>query len=99
MILLATDRRAAGSATGNEFTHSSRKPAVWRGFLLAAVWLGLLTFIHANAASIPDPDYLIDIWEVEQGLPQHTTTAMVQAPDGYLWFGTFGGLVRYDGVK
>jgi streptogramin lyase len=24
---------------------------------------------------------------------------MVQAPDGYLWFGTMGGLVRFDGMK
>ena len=24
---------------------------------------------------------------------------MVQTPDGYLWFGTFNGLVRFDGVR
>jgi len=24
---------------------------------------------------------------------------MVQTPDGYLWFGTFNGLVRFDGIK
>src|SRR5262249_6699719 len=26
-------------------------------------------------------------------------TAMVQTPDGYIWFGTFDGLVRFDGVR
>jgi len=25
--------------------------------------------------------------------------AALQTPDGYLWFGTFGGLVRFDGVN
>ncbi len=46
-----------------------------------------------------DPDYLIDTWETEDGLPENSATAMVQTPDGYLWFGTFKGLVRFDGVK
>jgi len=51
------------------------------------------------AASFSDPEYLIDVWETDQGLPEDSATAMVQTPDGYLWFGTFGGLVRFDGVK
>ena len=46
-----------------------------------------------------DPDYLIDTWETEEGLPENSATAMVQTSDGYLWFGTFNGLVRFDGVK
>jgi signal transduction histidine kinase len=46
-----------------------------------------------------DPEYLIDRWETEDGLPENSATAMVQTPDGYLWFGTFNGLVRFDGVK
>src|SRR5713101_8337995 len=74
-----------------------------RGFCwrwLAFAW-ALLAF---NAlASRPtfrgDPAYLIDYWETEDGLPENSATAMVQTPDGYLWFGTFNGLVRFDGVK
>lgn len=46
-----------------------------------------------------DPEYLIDTWETEDGLPENSATAMVQTADGYLWFGTFNGLVRFDGVK
>ncbi len=42
-------------------------------------------------------DYLISHWETEQGLPENSATAMVQTPDGYLWFGTFSGLVRFNG--
>ena len=26
-------------------------------------------------------------------------TSILQAKDGYIWFGTFGGLVRFDGIK
>ena len=46
-----------------------------------------------------DPAYLIDTWESEDGLPENSATSMVQTRDGYLWFGTFNGLVRFDGVK
>lgn len=53
----------------------------------------------ALGANLPDPEYLIQSWEIEQGLPNSTVTSMVQTPDGYLWFGTFGGLVRWDGVN
>ena len=46
-----------------------------------------------------DPTYLIDTWETDDGLPENSATAMVQTSDGYLWFGTFNGLVRFDGLK
>jgi ligand-binding sensor domain-containing protein/signal transduction histidine kinase len=44
-------------------------------------------------------DYHIDRWQTEDGLPDNTVTAILQARDGYLWIGTLGGLVRFDGVK
>jgi hypothetical protein len=43
--------------------------------------------------------YTIDVWQVEQGLPQISVTSIAQTPDGYLWFGTFNGLVRFDGAR
>src|SRR5262245_32115093 len=43
--------------------------------------------------------YRIDSWTNETGLPGNSITSITQSPDGYLWFGTFGGLVRFDGVK
>ncbi|MSU64487.1 MAG: hypothetical protein EXS31_19215 [Pedosphaera sp.] len=46
-----------------------------------------------------DSEYLIDAWETDDGMPENSATAMVQTPDGYLWFGTFNGLVRFDGIK
>ena len=44
-------------------------------------------------------DYVIDTWDVKQGLPQVTVLAMAQDADGYLWFGTQAGLARFDGVR
>ncbi|MFG0305742.1 MAG: two-component regulator propeller domain-containing protein [Phycisphaerales bacterium JB040] len=56
---------------------------------------------HSAAQSTPafaDPEYLITHWQTEDGLPGNSATAMAQDNDGYLWFGTFNGLVRFDGV-
>ncbi len=43
--------------------------------------------------------YIRDIRGTDNGLPQSSVTAIVQTRDGYLWLGTSGGLVRFDGVK
>lgn len=42
---------------------------------------------------------IIRPWGTEDGLPQNTVNAIVQSADGYLWLGTGGGLVRFDGVR
>lgn len=42
--------------------------------------------------------YVIDTWTTENGLPQNSILSIRQTPDGYLWFTTFDGLVRFDGI-
>jgi signal transduction histidine kinase/ligand-binding sensor domain-containing protein len=49
--------------------------------------------------SASDSPFLQTHWTTENGLPQNTILAIVQAPDGYLWLATFGGLARFDGLK
>ncbi|MCA9283649.1 MAG: PAS domain S-box protein, partial [Phycisphaerales bacterium] len=72
--------------------------------ILGAVLFGARDALHAGPDAgkpppVADPEYLIETWETEQGLPENSATAMVQTPDGYLWFGTFNGLVRFDGAR
>lgn len=38
-------------------------------------------------------------WTIEHGLPQNSVLCLIQARDGYLWFGTESGLVRFDGAN
>ena len=42
--------------------------------------------------------YTQHVWQASDGLPEQTVQAFAQTRDGYLWIGTSGGLVRFDGV-
>jgi signal transduction histidine kinase/ligand-binding sensor domain-containing protein/CheY-like chemotaxis protein len=48
---------------------------------------------------VPVSKYIHDSWTTDRGLPQNSVQAIEQSPDGYLWFGTQQGLVRFDGLK
>ncbi|HEU5021841.1 MAG TPA: two-component regulator propeller domain-containing protein [Bryobacteraceae bacterium] len=39
------------------------------------------------------------MWRTQEGLPENRIQAISGTPDGYLWIGTPGGLVRFDGVR
>jgi diguanylate cyclase (GGDEF)-like protein len=77
-----------------------------RAALLTALLLFSILWTTPARAQTPllrDPgqaltQYKIDGWQTEQGLPLNTVQAMLQTRDGYLWVGTGGGLVRFDGI-
>ncbi len=69
--------------------------------LLAAL-LMLAVLPRAAAAAGREQEhinYITDIFNEENGLPTGEANAVVQAPDGYLWIGSYGGLLRYDGSQ
>lgn len=43
--------------------------------------------------------YRFDQWTTDDGLPQNSVFSILQTNDGYVWFTTLDGLVRFDGVK
>jgi ligand-binding sensor domain-containing protein/signal transduction histidine kinase len=45
------------------------------------------------------PGYARRVWHAEDGLPEETVQAFAQTPDHFLWVGTTGGLVRFDGAQ
>jgi signal transduction histidine kinase/ligand-binding sensor domain-containing protein len=71
-------------------------PRHWLGLCALILFLGGSNWLLG--ADLP-AQYLIRRWQTEQGLPQNSVTAIVQTRDGYLWFGTYAGLVRFDGVR
>jgi ligand-binding sensor domain-containing protein len=68
---------------------------------LLAVLVLLSSGVVSRAApsmSLADT-YVVDQWQTDGGLPQNSVTAIAQTLDGYLWLGTFNGLVRFDGAR
>lgn len=63
----------------------------------------LLQLIPAQAAALDAhkalTQYGHDKWLSSQGLPQNSVLTMAQDGGGYLWLGTYEGLVRFDGVR
>jgi signal transduction histidine kinase/ligand-binding sensor domain-containing protein len=43
--------------------------------------------------------YRFDSWTTDNGLPQASVNAILQTSDGFIWLATFGGLVRFDGLR
>src|SRR5688572_23691071 len=78
------------------------RPAIWTRIGVA---IGLAVFANGDANAQAPPlryatkDWIIDRWSSDQGLPQNTVNDLVQTADGYLWIATYGGLVRFDGVR
>lgn len=64
--------------------------------------LGLVAIFAGAAARAEElaagPRWVARSWMLEEGLPQNSVNAVVQADDGYLYLGTFGGLARFDGI-
>lgn len=51
-----------------------------------------------------DPDkvlsqYVVETWDIDDGLPILSVKDIAQTHDGYLWIATGNGLVRFDGVR
>ncbi|WP_433970951.1 two-component regulator propeller domain-containing protein [Tunturiibacter lichenicola] len=74
-----------------------------RVFVLGTVlaYLSLVAFPRALAL---DPDrrisqYAHTAWRVRDGVFAGAPTSITQTTDGYVWIGTLGGLLRFDGVR
>ncbi len=66
------------------------------------LWLlsSIPTLLAREPASEPAPTaYAERIWGMQDGLPEQVVQAFAQTKDRYLWIGTTGGLLRFDGAS
>ena len=102
MISLAPPELVGFVACSNAlyFDSTIRIRMFFRGFLVFWLLLVVLALPAWNLnANYAITQYMQDVWQTDQGLPQNTVFALVQTPDGYLWLATQGGVVRFDGVR
>lgn len=67
------------------------------GFLAAV--LAALCCVGALAAPDRTPGYVRTVFNKSNGLPTDEANTVLQTDDGYLWVGSYGGLLRYDGTN
>ena len=90
-------------------TTDTRKPPTVRGILRSAsirqvVGTGLLlAALSQGRSDAAQSDilngYVHASWTTEHGLPTSAITAITQDQHGYLWLGSFAGLIRFDGER
>jgi ligand-binding sensor domain-containing protein/signal transduction histidine kinase len=73
----------------------------YRSFQTVTTLLCLLGTVRSFAL---DPaktvyQYNCQSWTRREGLPANSINAITQTKDGYLWFGTSKGLIRFDGLE
>jgi ligand-binding sensor domain-containing protein/signal transduction histidine kinase len=75
-------------------------PILAKGPRLLAAWLAFLLntacVLQCGAQGLDG--YTRRVWQATDGLPEQTVQAFAQTPDGFLWVGTTGGLLRFDGA-
>ena len=55
--------------------------------------------LTAASVGAGSENYTTRVWQTHDGLPQQTVQAIAQTQDGFLWIGTTGGLLRFDGSR
>ncbi len=66
--------------------------------LAAAIECAILPQECAALDEVAQP-FTRRLWRAQDGLPDQTVQAIAQTHDGYLWIGTKGGLLRFDGAN
>jgi diguanylate cyclase (GGDEF)-like protein len=69
----------------------------------------LILALVTLAAALPTPSmaleekslatYSREVWTTRDGLPHNQVNGIAQTPEGYLWFATWEGVVRYNGQE
>jgi signal transduction histidine kinase/ligand-binding sensor domain-containing protein len=67
--------------------------------ILAVVGVILCPSAMALAPNRRISQYAHSAWRIQDGFFSGTPQTITQTSDGYLWIGTEGGLVRFDGVR
>ena len=70
--------------------------------LIFAAALLLSTVLPAPALALDQKAldaYAREVWTTRDGLPHNQVNSIAQTPEGYLWFATWEGVVRYNGQE
>lgn len=58
----------------------------------------LCSALPISAAADNEIPYVVTVYNENNGLPTGEANTVLQTSDGYIWIGSYGGLIRYDGT-
>ncbi len=64
-------------------------------FVLSGISHSAYIFAAKKEVSAP---YVVNVYNEQNGLPTGEANTILQTTDGYIWIGSYGGLIRYDGT-
>jgi ligand-binding sensor domain-containing protein/signal transduction histidine kinase len=76
-----------------------KETAMFRALITGLAVSVLALSCNASALNDPPATYTERTWQMQDGLPEQTVQAFAQTKDRYLWIGTTGGLLRFDGAQ
>ncbi|WP_442684374.1 diguanylate cyclase [Stenotrophomonas sp. JC08] len=80
-----------------------RRGRVFSGYVRRLLTLSLLLLgifpAWGQQQRIGLHDYSRDLWTSRNGLPHNTLRDIAQTPEGHLWFATWEGVARYNGLE
>jgi signal transduction histidine kinase/ligand-binding sensor domain-containing protein len=99
-----TCSRVAAEGANPKVRVASSFPAMHASRLwLLAIWFATCGSGSAQGlspAAVPvSEDYVLRVWNMDDGIGDNDVWSIAQTLDGYLWLATGAGLVRFDGVR
>ena len=65
--------------------------------LIGVIALLLPSFVFVLSPLHAQEHYVVQHYSIQDGMSQNTVMAIMQDKQGYMWFGTWDGLNRFDG--
>ena len=69
---------------------------------IVLVFILLLTSINTPSSYAfweeKETSFVTTVYNDQNGLPTGEANTILQAKDGYIWIGSYGGLIKYDGT-
>lgn len=68
-------------------------------FIAAFIFFAISLFTGVSAQNGSEALYVVTLYNESNGLPTGEANEVLQTSDGYIWIGSYGGLIRYDGTS
>ncbi len=66
--------------------------------IITALTFSVIPPIYASSKD-EDTSYVVTTYNDRNGLPTGEANTVLHTSDGYIWIGSYGGLIRYDGTE